>query len=377
MRIQVIPGAPAQEFVPPSSGDPLPDGLVAALKSAAKFVGTFHKKMAEGQYVHIMGGKVYASNNRHIVEVDIGPISFESMRLTKSDVTLLARIGGEPATVSVADGLAEFTWPDGQWVRLEVGAASAEFVENCKQRFDHYWDEPEGYSPNPKMLNLLLKKARAGKAVSIAIIGSRAVGMDDGFFLPAQKKATSSSLIRDHKIEPRRDDLFAEALRETKVAQSGNTARIDRLRKRLQTIKDDIAALEAENVVLEEKLVSQHEAIDAYQNGETLDAGQRDLLTPQCHDLVKDESKQALQAEFEEHEGSIPDGWEVTGKRQDDDYIYVTMRRERVTQSQPTETAASKVKKALAQFFKPGFDRNFRIRWDQLGTLAPIVRGGP
>jgi len=376
MRIQVIPGAPAQKFVHPSGGATVPEGFIDALKTAAKFIGKYDKRLAEGQYVHVADGKAYASNNRHIVEIEVGTPAFKPLRLSKKDVSVLARIGGDPAKVIVSEDTAEFIWDDGQWVRLEVGSASSGFIENCKRRFDQYWRDPEGYSVSPKMVDLLVKKAGKGKVVSIAIVDHRAVGKADGFFFPAGN-GSLSTLIRDRKVDPLRDDLFAGAIAETKDAQSKNVARIEKLRNRLRSIQDDIDELEAQNVELEGKLINQHEAIQVYQNGEYLNDEQRALLTPQCHDLISVESKLALQAEFKEHKDAIPEGWEVTGKRQDDDYIYITIRRERVIKSKPAETAAAKVKKVLAQFFKPGFDRDLRIRWDQLGTLSPIVRGAP
>lgn len=375
MRVQVISGAPAQSVAPPCGGTPVPEGLIEVLKTAARFAGKHHRKLADGQFVHVLGGKAYASNNRHIVEVDLG--HFPSLRMAKRDVALLARIGGDPSTVNMTEGKAEFVWPDGQWVRLNAESASEEFVQSCKQRFEKYWNNPQGMPIAPKAVDLLVERAKKGEVVSVAVIGHRVIGTDNGFFFPAEKKATTSTLIRDRKLDPHRDDLFAEALKDTKDAQAGKDARIERLKKRLLSIQDDIIALEADNAELEQKLVRQHHAIDAYQSGDPLSDEQRDLLTPQCRDLVADESKTALQNEFKRHKGSIPDGWEVTGKRQDDDYIYVTIRRERVTNSKPVETAAAKVKKALAQFFNPGFDRDFRVRWDQLGTLSPIVRGAP
>ncbi|MFY0661459.1 MAG: hypothetical protein JXR15_13280 [Shimia sp.] len=373
--MKVTPGAPAQEVVPPSGGSLLPDGLAEAVKTAAKFIGKYSKKLPHGQFVHIVDGKAYASNNRHIVEVEVGQTPFASLRLSRNDIALLTRIGGNPARASISGGHAEFTWADGQWIRIEVGDASEAFVERCRQRLEKYWDEPQGMPINPKSVDLVVKRAKKGQAVSIAVIGHRVIGMDDGFFYP--HNATTAAVIQKRKFDPMRDDLFAEALAQTKRSKEQNDSKVERLKKRLRAIGDEIDELAVVGAELDEKWTAQHDAIEAYQNGGSLDEDQRALLTPQCSELVKDERRNALDAEFEQHEGSIPEGWEITGKRQDDDFIYVTIRRERVTKSQPEETAASKIKKALAQFFKPGFDRDFRVRWDQLGTLSPIVRGAP
>jgi hypothetical protein len=373
--MQVTPGAPAQEVVPPSGGSLVPEGFVEAVKTAAKFIGKYSKKLPYGQFVHIVDGKAYASNNRHIVEVEVGQTPFVSLRLSRNDIALLTRFGRNPERASVSGGHAEFTWEDGQWVRFEVGNAAETFVERCRQRLEKYWDEPQGMPINPESVDLVVKRAKKGQAVSIAVIGHRVIGLDGGFFYP--HNSTTAAVIQERKFDPMRDDLFAQAIAETKRAKEQNNRKVERLKKRLNAIKGEIDELAVVGAELDDKWAAQHDAVETYQNGSSLDENQRALLTPQCSELVKDERKNALDAEFEKHEGSIPEGWEVTGKRQDDDFIYVTIRRERVTKSQPEETAASKVKKALAQFFKAGFDRDFRMRWDQLGTLTPIVRGAP
>lgn len=376
MRIKVIPGAPACDLVPPKEGGPLPSSFVPALQTAARFAGKHYKKLADGQFVHIMDGKAYASNNRHIVEIDLGNLPFPALRLNKRDISLLASMGDAPKTCSIEGEHVTFVWPDRRWLRVEAGDASTEFVANCKHRFEHYWQEPEGVLPDPKSIDLLLNSKPKGSTVSTSVSGFRAIAHDGGFFFQSDK-ANASALIMNGKINPLRDNLFAEAIKETKDAQKANATRIARLKKRLRAIQADIASLEATSDDLEARLTRQHDAVDAYQNGDTLDADQQALLAPQCHELVKDEEKRALEKEFTHHEAEIPDGWEITGKRQDADHIYVTIRKERVTASKPATTAAAMVKKALARFFKPEFDRDFRIRWDQLGTLAPIMRGAP
>ena len=158
MRIQVTPGAPAQEVVPPSDGSLVPEDFVEAVKTAAKFIGKYSKKLPHGQFVHIVDGKAYASNNRHIVEVDVGQTLFASLRLSRNDIAVLTRIGGNPARASISGGHAEFTWADGQWVRIEVGDASEAFVERCRQRLEKYWDEPQGMPINPKSVDLVVKR---------------------------------------------------------------------------------------------------------------------------------------------------------------------------------------------------------------------------
>lgn len=151
MRMKVSPGAQAQDFVRPTGGNPVPSGLIEALKSAARFTGRHEKKLADGKFVHIADGKVYASNNQHIIEFDVGDLKC-SLRLSRRDVSMLSAMGGDPQSLSIVDGKAEFIWPNGCWVRIDAAPASSEFVETCKYCLEHYWTDPKCYPANLTIL---------------------------------------------------------------------------------------------------------------------------------------------------------------------------------------------------------------------------------
>lgn len=118
-----------------------------------------------------------------------------------------------------------------------------------------------------------------------------------------------------------------------------------------------------------------HEAVAKYQRGEELSGAERELLTPTCAQPEKP-SKEEIEAELQQHKDSIPEGWELTGTRMDDEFIYVTMKRECVDRKPTKTTVADKVRAALELFFVPGFNRERRVQYSSSrGIYSPIVPG--
>jgi len=182
-------------------------------------------------------------------------------------------------------------------------------------------------------------------------------------------------LIDDGTFDPRIDDVFAEAIEETKAAKNAKEKQIERLITRIEAIKTQIENLTTEGEELDRKLVEQHDGVAKYQSGEDLDETERAILTPVCAELSSMSRSNEVEAEFDQHEDAIPEGWEVTDKRFKDDFIYITIRRERVTRRTPESRVLKKIERAVARFFVPTFDRTIRARRDRLGTLSPINPG--
>lgn len=200
----------------------------------------------------------------------------------------------------------------------------------------------------------------------------------DGFFYHPDGATLAAIVgrIASGEINPRLDDVFALALQETKDEKHANSLRIRRLRADKDAIDKEIARLEKKQLELDDRFARQHRAIGAYQETGEID----EILTPDCDKLVADERKKDVRAEFDEVEVTLPDGWEECGKRVDDDFLYVTMRRRRSPNKAepPAERVKSKVAKALDLFRAPTFDRRNRIQLpDRLATMSPINPGAP
>ncbi len=199
----------------------------------------------------------------------------------------------------------------------------------------------------------------------------------DGFFyhpdgaLPAHV----STRVADGTINPRLDDLFAVAIQETRDALSASAKRRDRLFARLDAIEAEIALIDDEEKEIEARLGYQHEVIAKYQRGDDLDEAERELLTPKNIQPIRPDKKKE-KAELDEHQKTIPEGWEVANRRVDDEFVYFTIKRERTAKIASIATVTKRVAKALDQFFAPDFNRKSRVQvWDRLGTLSPIFPG--
>ena len=145
---------------------------------------------------------------------------------------------------------------------------------------------------------------------------------------------------------------------------------------RLDQIEAELARLVAEEQEINARLISQHEVIAKYQRGDDLDESERELVTPKCASLVHEQQSEDLDSEFARHADSIPEGWEVTNKRMDDEFIYVTIKHRRKTRTSAADVMRKNIKKAVDLFFAPHFDREEHVQyWSRLGSLGPIVPG--
>jgi hypothetical protein len=145
---------------------------------------------------------------------------------------------------------------------------------------------------------------------------------------------------------------------------------------RIDKINSEVARLEQAQEALDDRLDRQHRAIEKYQRTGKID---EELLTPKCAKLIGQEHKADTEAEFEAVKDTLPEGWEVSGKRMDDEFIYVTLKRQRAIKSKsPSDRVNAKILKTLDMFRAPTFDRQDRVDLcGRLGSLSPINPGAP
>lgn len=200
----------------------------------------------------------------------------------------------------------------------------------------------------------------------------------DGFFYHpgGAKPADIAGRIASGAVNPRLDDVFAVAIQETKDRKCSNTQRINRLLARMDAINAEIDRLERANAALDDRVEQQHRAVEHYQKTGEIDD---DLLTPLCAKQLKQEVRADAEAEFEAVKNDLPAGWDAISHRIDDEFIYVTLRRERSLRAvPPRQRLKERIAKVLDHFRQPTFERHGRAQlWDRLGTLSPIQRGAP
>jgi hypothetical protein len=200
----------------------------------------------------------------------------------------------------------------------------------------------------------------------------------DGFFYhpDGAKLPSIVERIATGKVNPRLDDVFAVAVQETKDEKRANARRTNRLLARIDEINTELPRLERAQEALDDRLERQHRAIEIYQQTGEID---EELLTPKCVKLVGQEGQADTEAEFEAVSDTLPESWEVIDKRVDDEFIYVTLKRQRTIKvDHPSNRVKSKIRQVLDLFRGPAFDRQDRVQlWDWLGSLSPINPGAP
>ncbi|AXI55003.1 hypothetical protein C1J05_11325 [Sulfitobacter sp. JL08] len=203
----------------------------------------------------------------------------------------------------------------------------------------------------------------------------------DGFFFHPEGSEPSAIArrIATGATNPRLDDIFSVALKETRDEYAAKKRRSERLDVRLGEIRREIAQLENELQAVATRSNEQHKAIEKYQAGENLSDDERELLTPKCTHLESDQRKTDTQTEFERHsqtfEGLEKQGWEVEDKRVDDGYLYVTIKQKAVKTQAVVERVSKKIAEALALYFAPSFERISRVPRHHLASLSPINPG--
>jgi hypothetical protein len=204
----------------------------------------------------------------------------------------------------------------------------------------------------------------------------------------------SSEQIKPHRVaeliasgaplDPANDDPFIVPLEETKRAAEAKWKRIGKLLTQMERLQEEIEAEQQALDDLNDLYREQQEAIAHYQEhgGEI-----PDCLKPKCEDAERAELALASQDERKAAEDelaglALPAGWEQAGTRTDDQYVYVTLRKERTSNATELRQAFPKrIAKALEPFSRfNAQERKERLQLTvRLGryTTMPIAANGP
>ncbi|WP_433989029.1 hypothetical protein SuNHUV7_31020 (plasmid) [Pseudoseohaeicola sp. NH-UV-7] len=141
MNFIVSPGQEAQSHAEPLRGQPLGCSLVSALITARTFVGR-HTKMYPGlQFVHLADGKIYASNNRCLIEINLHDESLGSAMFSSVDLATIRAMGDEPTHAKIDAEQTALHWPKQRWCLLPTEPAKIDFVTKCQVFLDRFWHE--------------------------------------------------------------------------------------------------------------------------------------------------------------------------------------------------------------------------------------------
>lgn len=182
-----------------------------------------------------------------------------------------------------------------------------------------------------------------------------------GFFFNAEGSAPEkvADRIVAGTATPHLDDLFSVSLQETVSEAEAVRTKMMRLAVRKAQIERELQELEAEHERLVGEFEEKRAAVEQYQESGEI----ADILLPNTDKLSKAEDARLASNEVKEIELPLPDGWEVTGRRADDEYIYLTVRCARPASSiEVPERIEAAVTKAFGMYSEPGFDRQSRVQ---------------
>lgn len=143
MKFKVAPGLSPQEVTRPN-GDwmPVPQGFRDALVIARRFTGKRHQLFPEVQFVYLVDGMLYASDNRCIVEIDLKSETFGRARFTAGDVATLKAMPTEPSEATFRADEMAFSWlDDGSWCRFDTEASGFDLADKCRSLLNQFWHE--------------------------------------------------------------------------------------------------------------------------------------------------------------------------------------------------------------------------------------------
>ena len=166
MKFRFNPGLEPFQVAKPGGEIPVPPGFIDALLRASKFTGRSNKTFPWVQYIFLVDGKLYASDNRCIVEIDLGDPAFGPARFSPGDVSVMKAIGENPHMAKLTGGKAAFTWEDGRWCLLNIRMAGTEMVDRSRGLLHKFWHK--GRKVLPKTASAIRKIAKTKKATEVA-----------------------------------------------------------------------------------------------------------------------------------------------------------------------------------------------------------------
>lgn len=166
MKFHINPGLEPYPVAMPGGELPVPTGFIEALLRASKFSGRSNKTFPWVQYVYLSEGKLYASDNRCIVEIDLGDPAFGPARFSLGDVSVMKAIGHNPHMAKFTSEGAAFTWEDGRWCSFNIQMVGTEMVDRSRALLQEFWHERRKVLP--KMASAIKKIAKTKKAGEVA-----------------------------------------------------------------------------------------------------------------------------------------------------------------------------------------------------------------
>lgn len=346
----------------------LPPDFLDRLKAARTFTGAFAKDAPWQRHVILHGGKLYASNNKQIVEIDCSVVG--SAILTKQMLTLTNAIKGSPTTIEIGEWV-HFGWENGRYLKVKNAYHHDDVVAGLTELLEQ-WHGTDCTS-----------------AVDLAGIPGRGIALADGpvvvngLIAPRKGfsysgKGTPSQRLADGAVDLRLDDLFQIKRCELEAVEKALKRELDRLddeQARIERLQDAARRKLADHQREVDRL---NESLAKYCTGVKLDEIEKELLRPACEPTIRkeesDERRDTLKEVKKELRSKMGE-WDLYSDRSDGEYAYVTYRR-RLAPMEARPTIKKRIAEIVDQVFEPEFPRDalFKV-WPSLGSIE--ARAGP
>lgn len=125
-----------------------PPGLARALKLAGRFVNrTRDNTLWFTRFVHLSGGRIYATNNTSAVELDPGDSNLPDAVFRTSELRAIAAFEANPSEVLFTSQFNAVAWSDGQWCLMRKHGSkmidgTSDGVPKVRDFIETYWQEP-------------------------------------------------------------------------------------------------------------------------------------------------------------------------------------------------------------------------------------------
>jgi len=180
------------------------------------------------------------------------------------------------------------------------------------------------------------------------------------FFNPERSRPVDiADRIVAGTANPHLDDLFSVSLQETVSGAEAVRTKMMRLAVRKAQIERDLQELEAEHERLVGEFDAKRAAIEQYQKSGEI----AEILLPDTEKLVEAEDARVASEEVKETDIPLPEGWEITSRRADDEYFYLTVRCARPSPAiEVPEQIEAAVAEAFSTYSAADFDRQARVQ---------------
>ncbi|MDV7271230.1 hypothetical protein RYZ20_09985 [Thioclava sp. A2] len=344
----------------------LPPDFLDQLRTARRFTGPYAQAAPWQRQVILHGGKLYASDNSRIIEIECGVAG--TAIFTARIRSLLESFGDAPVTIEIGDDV-RFGWGDGRYLKVRNDYDHDDVVARMTDLLDRWHGTPVVEDTALEVAGRGIE-IKDGPALVDGTLAPR-----HGFFYHRDGTPTSRLVRGDSDL--RLDDLFEIRKKELDAARKASERKRDRLLDEQARIERELALTEQEIAADMQRIADFDTTLTKYSRGVELDEIDRERLQPSCESAIRKEENAERKSAVEDmpKPPKTIKGWEQCGDRNDGEYVYVTYRR-RLPTTTVRKVIRKRIEQAVGRVFNTDFPRDVLVPvWKSLAQIEP--RAGP